>query len=298
MVQVRGLEKSYGAERVLRGVDLDVRAGDLYGFLGQNGAGKTTAIKVLARLLRATAGEARLLGRDVLRSKPPSLFPDVGFLVETPAFFPHLTGTANLALHARLLGLEAPSAELGRVLDAVGLGAAGDRPVRQYSLGMTQRLGIAQALLGDPRLLILDEPTNGLDAGGIAEVRERLKEEARERGRTILLSSHLLTEVEATCNRVGVLAGGRTVAEGDVEELLGAGETTRLRVSDEAAARRVLAARDLPLEPDELSLHGGDETVAAAIGALADAGVAVYEATRERRTLEDVYHDLVREDGA
>lgn len=278
---------------MLRGVDLDVHAGDLYGFLGQNGAGKTTTIRVLARLARASAGEARLLGRDVRATTPPALLADVGFLVESPSFFPHLTARVNLGLHSRLLGLADAGAAIARSLAAVGLEDAGERRVREFSLGMTQRLGIAQALLGDPVLLVLDEPTNGLDPGGIAEVRERLREEARERGRTVLLSSHLLSEVEATCNRVGVLAGGRTVAEGDVETLLGAGETTRLRVGDEADARRVLAEAGLSGAGDALEIHGGDEAVAAAIARLAEAGVPVYEATRERRSLEDVYHDLV-----
>ena len=291
----RSLRKRYGRFDALAGVDLEVHRGDLYGLLGQNGAGKTTAIKILARLIRATGGSAMILGRDVEGTKPPELFAGVGFLVESPSFFPHLSGRVNLGFHARLLGLDREAAAVDAALAEVGLSDAGDRRVKEYSLGMVQRLGIAQAGLGDPELLILDEPTNGLDPGGISEVRDRLREMVTQRERTVVLSSHLLSEVEVACNRVGVLEGGRRVAEGDVESLLGPGEETRVRVDDVERAGRVLAEAGVEASTvgEELRLAGGDAVVARALAALHDAGVSVYEASRERRSLEDVYHDLV-----
>lgn len=295
VLQTRGLTRSFGRFEALRGVDLCVEQGDLYGFLGQNGAGKTTTIRILAGLVRPGEGEVSLLGRDLRTTRRRDLFRSIGFLVEAPSFFPYLSGLDNLLLHARLLDLPDSRRECQRLLDEFGLTESARRRTREYSLGMKQRLGLAQALLGSPELLILDEPTNGLDPNGIAMVREILFREVRESGRTIFLSSHLLTEVESSCNRVAVIDRGRVIAQGEVNHLLKEGESVRLRTSDPAAARGVLGELEMEVHAgaeEELLIHGDDEQVARVVRGLIEAGIDVHEVTRQRRSLEDVYQDL------
>jgi len=297
VLETRGLTKCFGAIRALAGVDLSVGRGDLFGFLGQNGAGKTTAIKILARLVRPGSGTASLLGQDVAATSPTRLFEKVGFLVESPSFFPYLSGLDNLLLHARLLGLHPAAPSCVELLERFGLAAALKRRVREYSLGMKQRLGIAQALLGDPELLILDEPTNGLDPEGIARVREILREECSGRGRSVFLSSHLLMEVEQLCSHVAVIHEGQIIATGRVAALLMEGESVRIRTSDPARAAKVLAGLEVALQDaggDGLYLQGDDACVARVVRALALHEIDVYEATRERRSLEEFYRDLTR----
>lgn len=301
VLETRSLTKSFGKVQALTGVDLLVERGDLYGFLGQNGAGKTTAIRILARLVRPSSGSATLLGRDVAKTPPTELFARVGFLVESPSFFPYLTGRDNLLLHARMLGLPGAAECCAKMAARFGLGDALRRRVAEYSLGMKQRLGIAQALLGDPELLILDEPTNGLDPSGIARVREILRDECRRNGRTVFLSSHMLSEVELLCGKVAVLHEGRVIAAGAVASLLMEGEQVRIRTSDpERAATAVLG---LGLDHADVSLpdlvvRGNDEQVARVVRALIDAGVDIHEVSRQRRSLEDVYRDLTRQEAS
>ena len=301
VLELCGLAKRFGAIRALAGVDLRVQRGDLFGFLGQNGAGKTTAIKILARLVRASSGTASLLGRDVATSSPRTLFEKVGFLVEAPSFFPYLSGLDNLLLHARLLGLAPAVPRCLEMLERFGLAAAGRRRVREYSLGMQQRLGIAQALLGNPELLILDEPTNGLDPEGIARVREILRQECRQHGRSVFLSSHLLMEVEQLCSHVAVIHEGQIIADGAVAVLLQEGESVRIRTSDAELAAEVLAELEvevLEAGEDGLCLQGDDASVARVVQALSDRKIDVYEVTRQRRSLEEFYRDLTRQGAA
>lgn len=221
LLAIRGLEKRYGTVRALAGVDLDVAEGGVYGFLGPNGAGKTTAIRILAGLSRPTRGSVRLDGRDLLRDRTHAA---EGFraLVEVPAFHPGLTGQQNLRLFTRLA--RAPSAQADALLEQFGLGHAARRAVGGYSLGMRQRLGIAQALVGRPRLVVLDEPMNGLDPAAIHLVREVIRQRAHDEGVTFFLSSHLLHDVETLCDEVGILHRGRIVAGGRMETLLADGE--------------------------------------------------------------------------
>lgn len=293
-LELSELTRFYGPFAALDGVSFAVAERDLFGFLGQNGAGKTTAIKILARLVRPTRGSARLLGRDVAATSPAELFRKVGFLVEAPAPFPYLSGFDNLALHARLLDLPHARDACERALQRFGLAAARDKKARTYSLGMKQRLGLAQALLGEPELLVLDEPTNGLDPGGIVEVREILREEVARHGRTVFLSSHLLTEVEALCNRVAVVDRGQLVASGEVSALLMGGETVKLRASDPGVAESVCRSLALAFVRDGAAVrfHGDDAAVARAVRAIVEGGADVLEVTRQRRSLEDVYRDL------
>ncbi len=214
------LQFGYGREHVVRDVSLRVAEGDCYGFLGHNGAGKTTVMRLCLGLLRPTHGEVRVFGADP-RSHRRGANALVGALIERPGFHLHVTARQNLTALAQLQGMarRLAKAEVERVVEAVGLGASIDRRVGAFSMGMKQRLGVAQALLGRPRLLLLDEPTNGLDPEGIAELRALLLRMTRDEGVSVLLSSHQLAELDGVCSRVGVLRDGRVVAEGDLETL-------------------------------------------------------------------------------
>jgi len=211
------LTKRYGQQAVVNDVSLTVQPGDIYGFLGPNGAGKTTTLRMILGLIRPTAGGVSLLGQDPLTADR-SLFRQVGSLIEGPAFWPHLSATENMGIIQRMKGGSDPK-EIAAILDLVGLGATGRKPLKQFSLGMKQRLAIAMALLGRPRLLILDEPTNGLDPEGFRELRALLHRLVTEQSMTVLLSSHLLSEVELVATRIGVIQEGRMVTEATVADL-------------------------------------------------------------------------------
>jgi ABC-2 type transport system ATP-binding protein len=296
-IAVRGLSKSYGRIVAVDGVDLTVEAGDIYGFLGPNGAGKTTAMRILLGLLHQDAGEVRLFGRDPQRELPGALDGVAGF-VETPHFYPYLAGRTNLELFAAYDGGEA-STRVGPALAIVGLeGRAGDK-VAGYSQGMRQRLGLAVSLLRQPRLLILDEPTNGLDPGGIRDMRDLIKQLAGE-GMTIFLSSHLLAEVEELCTRVAVIHSGRIVYEGSLAELHAtATPRYRLRTSDQQTARRVLAAhagaRDLESDGDELVFVADEASVLALSRALVAAGLGIAALVPEGASLERLFFELTED---
>jgi ABC-2 type transport system ATP-binding protein len=240
---VRDLRKSYGSRRALDGLDLTVPSGIVYGFLGPNGAGKTTTMRLLTGLLRADGGTIEILGRPYTRRDRHILF-DVGALVENPSFYPYLSARANL----RELAASGPSATRNRieeVLELVGLRDRATEPVSRFSLGMKQRLGIAAALLNDPKLLLLDEPSNGLDPAGIAAMRDMLRHLASI-GKTVFVSSHLLSEVKQMVDMVGIIAGGRLVREGPMSELLSSEGVVRVRVrpTDVTRATEVLATLD------------------------------------------------------
>jgi ABC-2 type transport system ATP-binding protein len=219
VIRTHGLVKKYGAITAVDGIDLDVREGDVYGFLGANGSGKTTTVRVLLGLVLATSGAVEVLGRPMPRAGA-AVLPQVGSLVESPAAYPRLSGRANLRVHDALGGgrRAGRAGRVDDVLDQVGLGGVDERPVAAYSLGMRQRLGLAHALLARPRLLVLDEPTNGLDPQGIREIR-RLLLDLNATGTTIFLSSHLLAEVEQMATRVGVLDRGRLVVQEQLDVL-------------------------------------------------------------------------------
>jgi ABC-2 type transport system ATP-binding protein len=244
VIELTGLRKEYRRFRrppvvALDGLDLSVPDGGVFGFLGPNGSGKTTTIRCLLALARPTAGDCRVLGVDS-QTALPQVIGRIGSMVETPGLFPAMSGRKNLALLGRIQGIGATA--VASVLDRVGLAERADDPVRNYSLGMRQRLGIAVALLKDPQLLVLDEPANGLDPAGIKEVRELLRSLGAE-GRTVFVSSHLLSEVQQTCDRVAVLARGRCVAAGPVDEVLAAGGSHGLivRLADLEAGKAALA---------------------------------------------------------
>ena len=287
MIRTKRLTKRFGRILAVDDLDLDVRDGDVYGFLGANGSGKTTTVRMLLGLVLATSGSIDLLGRPMPKSRRDVL-PQVGALVEGPAAYPHLSGRANLALYDAMGPAGARSTRAGRVddvLDQVGLGGVDSRPVRAYSLGMRQRLGLANALLRRPRLLVLDEPTNGLDPQGIREIR-RLLLDLNAAGTTVFLSSHLLAEVEQMCTRVGVLDRGRLVIQEQLEVLQRPTGRIYVRTRDVALARALLDGQ--VEQHDEHSLLVRVDDSATLNTLLVGAGVRVEMLTPERHTLEDV----------
>ncbi len=291
MIVTHALTKRYGRTVAVDGVDLEVREGDRYGFLGPNGSGKTTTVRMLLGLVYATAGEIEVLGKPVPK-RVADVLPDVGALVEGPAAYPHLSGRRNLALldaAGRGGGRRTRRRRIDDALEQVGLGGVDQRPVKAYSLGMRQRLGLAGALLRRPRLLILDEPTNGLDPQGIKEIRELLVE-LNAGGTTVFLSSHLLAEVEQLCTRVGVVDRGRLVLEEELATLRAATGRILVGTPDPAEAAAVLDGQLEAREGDRLVIRHGD---AAALNALlVEAGVRVTSIHAEQRTLEQVVLDV------
>ncbi len=274
-------------------LDLEVAEGEIYGFLGPNGSGKTTTIKLLLGLLRPTAGSAEVLGaapRDLAhRSR-------LGYLPESPAFYDYLTGRELLDFCGRLAGLGGPELRrrTGELLGLVGLEHAADVRLRRYSKGMLQRAGLAQALLGDPRLLILDEPQSGLDPAGRKEVRDLILR-LRAEGRTVLFSSHILADAEMICDRVGILRAGRLVAAGRLDELLQPrASAVEFRVADlpEEARAGFRERAEAFLEAGgvvQFTLAGGEEQVPGVLAAVAAAGGRAIEVAPRRESLEEVF---------
>ena len=285
-----GLTRRFKTTLAVNDLSLTVPRLAIYGFLGANGAGKTTAIKLILGLLRPDAGSIRLFGIDCGRGRPR-----IGALMETPALYPHLTGRENLDLTRRLLGL--PASEVDRVLEVADLRPAAGRRVGGYSLGMRQRLGIARALLGEPRLLILDEPTNGLDPDGIRDMRALLRRLPETGDVTLLVSSHLLAEVEQVATHVGLIHRGRLLAEAPLGALLGGDPAVEVEASDPDTAAGLLRGAGLSVAPGSgrrLLLTGGPEREAdprLVARLLVEGGQDVIHLAERRRTLETVYHD-------
>jgi ABC-2 type transport system ATP-binding protein len=287
VVVTTGLTKRFGRVTAVDGVDLLVPAGARFGLLGPNGSGKTTLVRMLLGLVHPTSGTVELLGRAMPRHAA-AVLPRVGTLVEAPAAWPHLSGRTNLRLLDAAGRGGARRGRRHRVYEAlrrVGLGAVDNRPVRAYSLGMRQRLGIAAALLREPELLVLDEPTNGLDPRGINEVRELLAE-LNAAGTTVLLSSHLLSEVEALCTRIGVMDRGRLVLTEDLAALRAPTGRLLVRTTDPAAVVGLLDGQVLGRDGDTVVVRG--DNPAALNTLLVRAGIPVSELTVQRRSLEQV----------
>ncbi len=288
-----GLTKRFGAATVVDSLDLAVPAGSVYGFLGPNGSGKTTTIRMLLGLVFPTSGTHTVLG-----SNEPSALTRVGALVEGPAFHPYLSGQANLVrldAAARRADASTARARVGQALERVGLSAAAAKRYRTYSLGMRQRLGIAAALLQPRELLMLDEPTNGLDPQGTREVRTLIADLARD-GVTVFLSSHLLSEVEQICTEVGVMRAGRLVWQGELARLR-AEQAPRVRVetAQPADAERILAELGLGAvrsSADAVRAVLGGLAPERVVAALVHGGVGVRSFTLERASLEDQFVDL------
>jgi ABC-2 type transport system ATP-binding protein len=290
IVVTEALTKRYGERLAVNDVSLTVRRGEVYGFLGPNGAGKTTTLRMLLGLVRPTSGAARVLGHE---PGFPLAMARLGALVEGPGFYPYLSGRDNLRVLARYRGLDGTDVEAA--LDRVDLRERGGDRFKSYSMGMKQRLGVASALLGDPELLVLDEPTNGLDPAGMADMR-RLIVELAGHGQTVLLSSHLLNEVEEICDRVGVISAGRLLTESTVADLRGAASViVRATPPDVALAAAMGVAGDdavQRLDDGRLHLDVDPTRTAELTRALVDAGADVYEIRPSERSLEEVFFEM------
>lgn len=290
LVQTRGLTKRYGAKiTAVRDLDLVINRGEVYGFLGPNGAGKTTTLRMLLGLIRPSKGEASVVGEA-----PGSVasLSKVGALIESPAFYPYLSGRDNLRVMSRFSGV--PESRIDEVLRTVELSERARDNFSKYSLGMKQRLGVAAALLKDPELLILDEPTNGLDPKGMADMR-RLVRELGKGERTVLLSSHLLGEVEQICDRVGIIQNGALVAEGTVSELRG-GQGLLVEADPLEDALEIVnqlrEVEDARISDGKLHLAADPQEAANVNAKLVSAGIRVSELRSSEQSLEQVFLEL------
>lgn len=300
-IQIEGLSKTYrrrkGSTVAVDDLDLSVPEGAVFGFLGPNGSGKTTTIRCLLGLVQPTAGHVELLGRSVSDGLP-EVMPKIGAIVESPAMFPTMTGFENLRFLAAIDGIG--KRRVAEVLERVGLGERADDLVKSYSLGMRQRLGLGAALLKDPALVILDEPANGLDPAGIREIRQLLRSLSDE-GRTVFVSSHLLTEVEHTCDAVAILSQGRSVAQGTVSEVMakaGGGSALLVRVDDLDAGHAALLSAGLPAQRQNGSLRVAVPSTRAAeiTQALAAEALWVTELRTEEKSLEALFLEITGAD--
>ncbi|QKG85401.1 ABC transporter ATP-binding protein [Kroppenstedtia pulmonis] len=293
IIETHQLTKRYGKRYSVRYLNLKVRQGEVYGFLGPNGAGKTTTIKMLLGLAKPTEGSVRIFGRDIAEDRK-NILRHVGALVESPTYYGHLSGYENLKIIAQVLGL--PRRRIEETLHMVRLTQDANRQVKGYSLGMKQRLGIAAALLGSPKILILDEPTNGLDPAGIREIRELIKSLAEERGVTILISSHLLSEIEQTATSVGIIFRGQLIFQ-DTLQVLKQRATGRLEleVSNPGEAKHYL--EQMGWNPD---LNGDRigfrtlprEKIAQLIDTLVHGRFSVYGMNKINQSLENIFIQL------
>ena len=298
VIETKALCKQYGPHTAVDHVELHVPQGCVYGFIGPNGAGKSTTMKMLLGLIHPTAGRVRLLGQELTEKSRLPLLRQTGSLIESPAGYLHLTAQENLEIVADLKGV--PHKDIGRVLDIVHLTQERNRRVGQYSLGMKQRLGIAMALLGSPKLLILDEPTNGLDPSGIQEMRALIRNMPTATGATVLISSHLLGEMEQMVEQVGIIDHGHILFEGPLTELQrhSRGNVT-LRLLDPAKAAPILRANGLTAHSDSCVVTLPplqDALLADLVQKLAACGAGVVELTPRTKTLEEIFLTLTSEE--
>jgi ABC-2 type transport system ATP-binding protein len=292
------LSKRFGERTAVDGVDLFVPRGSAFGFLGPNGAGKTTMIRMLLGLTAPSAGTMRVLGHPVPAERAVAL-QRVGAIVEDPRFHPHLSGRENLRVVAALRGRDA-AARIGPALARVGLSERADEKVKRYSLGMRQRLGVARCLLADPQLLILDEPTNGLDPGGIQEFREMIRTMVEQEGRTVFISSHLLDEVEKICDAAAIVDRGKVVTQGPIAELAAGGDRHELIIGVDDVDRAIALLDGLEQvrearrsdEGIRVVLDGAAETAAVVNARLVDAGLAVSRLEPVRQSLEHRFLEI------
>jgi ABC-2 type transport system ATP-binding protein len=295
-LKLEQVEKSIRGKRIIKGMSFSVRAGEVFGFLGPNGSGKTTTIRMMVGLIRPTSGRITVCGYDI-QKQPTKALAKVGSIVENPELYPYLTGMENLEHFARMIpGIT--KEKIAEVVERVELSERIHDKVKEYSLGMRQRLGIAQALLGDPKLLILDEPTNGLDPQGIKELRAFIRQLAEE-GMSVFVSSHLLSEIQLMCDRVAIINKGELIRTGEVNELLSQ-DTRKIiwYVEPREQARTILAASPFVTLHTEEMIDDGiatdivPENIPNVTAALVSAGVAVYGAEWKRPNLEDLFLDM------
>lgn len=299
MIQTTDLVKKFKGRTAVKSLNLSIEKGEIYGFLGPNGAGKTTTIRMLLGLMKPTSGTIELFGKDVKRSHIEAL-KKIGSLVESPSYYAHLTGRENLEAIRKLI--QVPKNRIDEVLSIVRLTGDANRAVKGYSLGMKQRLGIASALLGNPELLILDEPTNGLDPSGIHEIRDLIKSMPDQYGITVLISSHLLSEMDQMATKVGIISKGEMIFQDSIETLRNKAQSQiKLRVDNAEQAKNLLLGKGFVLKQadDALFLKDvRDHNVAKVIRLLVQNGIGVYRVEEQRKSLEEIFLGLTDEGGA
>ncbi|WP_214480694.1 ABC transporter ATP-binding protein [Bacillus sp. SM2101] len=299
IIQTTNLTKRFKGRIAVDRVNLEIKSGEIYGFLGPNGAGKTTTIRMLLGLIKPSSGAIFMFGRQLKQDKL-SILRKTGSLVESPSYYGHLTGYENLEAVRKIL--DVPKKRIDEVLSIVRLTKDAKRAVKGYSLGMKQRLGIATALLGNPELLILDEPTNGLDPSGILEIRELIKNMPKEHGITVLVSSHLLSEIDQMATQVGVISKGSMIFQNSIETLrLRAKSKVHVAVSDANIAYRTMIANGYTVEQNESALlfdNITDFQIAHIIKTLVHENVSIYRVEEIKKSLEDIFLELVGEAGS
>ncbi|WP_026897656.1 ABC transporter ATP-binding protein [Daejeonella oryzae] len=294
-IETRQLSYWFGTQKVLDNVSLQVPKGCIYGFLGPNGAGKTTAIKILLNLLYSSSENVFVFGEELNHSRI-SILSRIGSLVEQPAIYPHLSGRENLI--NRCILLQTDRKRVNELLRLVDLDTQADKKAGNYSLGMKQRLGIALALLPDPQLLILDEPTNGLDPNGIMEIRQLLQKLSREEGKTVFVSSHLLAEVEKMATHVGIINHGKLLFQGSIAELQRANNSLiSLQVNDTVSAANLLLRNgyQVDVEVDSICLpYSSHEEMGSINSLLISKGYTVYSLSQTRKNLEQLFMNITQ----
>lgn len=296
VIETKGLSKRYKGRYAVSNLNLKIAKGDIYGFLGPNGAGKTTTIRMLLGLIQPSSGSVHIFGKP-LNKERLSILRRVGSLVEYPSYYGHLSAIDNLEAIRRILG--APVSKIAEVLDIVGLAKEARRPVKGFSLGMKQRLGIASALLGSPELLLLDEPTNGLDPSGILEIRELIKEMPKQHGITVLISSHLLSEVELTAGTVGIIRQGELVFQDTISHLHEQAQgTISLVVSEPELALAALQRQGVGAVQNGSAImleHTDNPALARIVKNLVERDHSIYRVEEKRKSLEDLFLQIVGE---
>lgn len=294
MIETNGLSKQYGEKYTVKNVSLKVRPGCVYGFLGPNGAGKSTTMKMLLGLTKPSLGEIRMFEKEVREDSRIELLRSIGSLIESPSYYGHLSGRENLEIVQTLKNV--PKREIDEVLSIVRLEGQQKKKVREYSLGMKQRLGLAEALLGKPKLLLLDEPTNGLDPAGIQEMRELISDLPGHYGMTVMVSSHLLSEIDQMATDVGIIDKGKLIYQGSLKKLHDkARGSIHIRVLNPQTAVRILEEQQqaYELEERELVFEEREETALAALVALlVRGGAKITQVTSQQKSLEDIFLKL------
>ncbi len=299
IIETNQLTKKFSKRYAVENIDLKIKKGEIYGFLGPNGAGKTTTIRMLLGLAKPTKGSIHIFGKD-MKNEKLNVLRRVGSLVEYPSYYGHLNAYENLEA-IRIL-LDVPKSRINEVLSIVRLSNEAKRPVKGFSLGMKQRLGIAAALLGNPELLILDEPTNGLDPSGILEIRELIKSMPKEHGMTILVSSHLLSEMEQMATQVGIISKGKMIFQDSIETLRQRAQSKiAIKVDQTELAWRKLLSKGRQAEMDNNQIylpHTSDEEISAVISDLVHDDFSVYRVQEEKKSLEDIFLELTGGEGS
>ncbi|MFC6291219.1 bacitracin ABC transporter ATP-binding protein [Macrococcus epidermidis] len=298
-LQVSNLNKTINKRHIIKDLNFDVKKGEVFGFLGPNGAGKTTTIRMIVGLTTPTSGDVKVLGRSVLKNRS-EVMKDIGAIVENPEFYPFLSGLENLKQFARMqVGIS--EEDIDRVVKLVGLENRIKEKVGRYSLGMRQRLGLAQALLHKPKILILDEPTNGLDPAGIREIRDYIKKLAREENISVIVSSHLMSEMELMCDRFGIIKNGQMIRIEDVNTVVTASDIVKhdFDVYPIDQAVKFLNEKGVPfkLNNNMLAIDIASKDVPQLVRDLVKADVDIYGVTKEKLSLEDRFMALTKEGG-